>query len=145
MGLKVRDAQGVVSKLEGMGYTVTDANGYLSVCQGDTVMNVGQLLQSFFEKNPADFYGHAGEIRYKSDIPQDAKSKFIAEHGFAAWNALPANEKSPGAVNVVKPTIVSTELTQAQWLTLTPAEKSAAIAGWGKGAVGICQKIMARR
>jgi hypothetical protein len=145
MGLKVRSAPAIVEILKAKGVEVSDTNGFLSLRQGSTEFNVAECLQAVFKQNPEQFYGHAGEVKFKSDVPQDAKVAYIAKFGYAAWAALPANDKSPGAASVIHPTIVSTELTKAQWMTLTSSEKCEAIAGWGKDALPNVEHIMARQ
>jgi hypothetical protein len=146
MGLKTRSAPAIVDLLKAKGVEASDTNGFLSLRQGSTEFNVAECLQAVFKQNPEMFYGHSGEVRYRSDVKDDAaKVKLIREKGYAFWAALPANERSPGAVDVVNPTIISTELTMSQWMTLTPSEKSQAISGWGKDSLANVQRIMARR
>jgi hypothetical protein len=145
LGLKPRSVATIIEKLKGMGIECSDADGFLAMTQGSTPLNVAQVLQSYFQKHPADFVGHVGEIRYKSDVPQDAKVAFIREHGYQAWAALPVNENSPTAKNVMKPVVASTEMTRTQWMQLTAKEKTEAIANWGRSAVATVEGIMARK
>jgi hypothetical protein len=147
MNLKPRSAQAIVEHIKSKGFEVSDEGGFLSVTQGaeKTQMNVASILQACFKQVPEQFYGHSGEVRYKSDVlDNQAKVQYINDHGYAAWAALPVNENSPSARNVIKPTIVSTELTRNEWLTLTPAEKSEAISGWGKDGLANVSAICAR-
>ncbi len=146
IGLKCRNAQSILTNLEtNFQVKASTEGGFLSLDQNGQQANVGQVLQAYVKKFPEHFVGHSGEVRYKSDVPADAKVTFIRDHGFSAWEALPASATSPGAQHVVKPTIVSTQLTQAQWLTLTPSERSQAISGWGKDGASNVAAIMARR
>lgn len=145
LGLKVRSASAVVEALKSKGVECNMTDGLLTMKQGSTQFNVAEVLQSSFKQHPELFVGHAGEVRFKSDVPQDAKVAWIRDNGYERWAALPATDKSPGAVNVIKPTIISTELTTKEWMTLTPAEKTEAIAGWGTEGRKNVEKIMARR
>lgn len=145
IGLKVRDPQIVIDRLKAKGLAVSDTDGFLSISQGDTQMNVGQILQACLKQHPEDFVGHSGEIRFKSDIAKDAKVAWIKEHGLAAFEQLPANEKSPGAKNVLQPVILSEQMKAAEWLRLTRSEKIAAIAAWGKESTAIVERILARK
>ncbi len=121
-------------------------NGFLSLKQGSTDMDVAKLTQSYFKKYPADFVGHVGEVNFKSDVQDnEAKMRLIKERGFDWWNALPANDKSPTAKHVVKPVIVSTQMKRDEWLQLTPDEKTNAISQWGASAQETVGRIMARR
>lgn len=147
MGLKVRSASQVLEKLQADGYVATVADGFLAVSQTGTQMNLPTLLQSYFKKHPADFVGHSGEIKYKSDLGDDseAKSKIIADKGYAFWAALPATPNSPTAKDVLKPVVASTQMKRSEWLQLTPAEKSDAISSWGSSALRTVEEIQARR
>ncbi len=146
MGLKPRSAADIVTTLKAKGIELSDVGGFLALSQGSTQFNVAEVLQATFKQHPELFVGHSGEIRYKSDVKDTAaKVKIIREKGLDYWNALPANANSPTAKNVVSPTIASTEMTKAQWLTLTLGEKTAAIAGWGNDAQVNIERIMARR
>jgi hypothetical protein len=114
IGLKPRSASAIIEHWKAKGIEASDANGFLSASQGSTQFNIAELLQATLKQNPEFFVGHAGEVRYKSDVPQDAKVAYITAHGYEAWAALPVNENSPTAKNVVKPTVISTQLTRAQ-------------------------------
>ena len=145
IGLKVRNPQTIVDNLKVKGIDLSDAGGFLSARQGSTEFNVGELLQGYFKQYPADFVGHSGEVKYRSDVlDTKAKVKYINDHGYAAWAALPANPQSPYA-QVVTPAIPSTKMTRKDWLSLTISERSAAIASWGKDAVKTVGEIMNRR
>ena len=147
MGLKCRDAQQIMTTLkESHQVEVDDSEGFLSLKQNGADVNPATVLQAYFKQHPADFVGHSGEIRYKSDVKDDkAKVALIRERGIDYWSALPATENSPTAKNVVKPAIVSTQMKRAEWLQLTPKEKTAAITSWGDRALSIVSEIQARR
>lgn len=148
MGLKPRSAQSIIDTLKSKGVEATDSNGFLSLSQGSTQFNVAEALQATFKQHPELFHGHSGEICYKSDIPAGdvaARTKYINDFGYDAWAALPANEKSPTAKNVVKAAIASTEMTRKEWLDLTIPERSQAIGSWGQDGPRIVGEIMNRR
>jgi len=147
MGLKVRDAATVLSTLESQHQCkVSDEGGFLSIEQNGQQVNIPTILQAYLKQHPADFVGHVGEVRYKSDVPDDkAKVALIREKGIDWWAALPATKDSPTAKDVVKPVIASTQMKRSEWLQLTPKEKTAAIASWEDKAIAIVQEINARR
>jgi hypothetical protein len=147
MGLKARDANEVITTLRDK-YQIeaSDADGFLNLEQNGAPANIATVLQSYFKNHPDQFVGHAGEIRYKADCKDNAtKVKFIRDHGYEAWAALPATENSPEAKNVLKPVILSTEMKAKEWLQLTPKERIAGISAWGDKAIHNVEKIMARK
>lgn len=147
MGLKPRSAQAIAEHIRSKGFEVSDENGYLEVTQGaeKTQMNVAQILQAAFKQRPELFVGHSGTVRYKSDVlDTEAKCSLIREKGYEFWANLPISADSPSAKHVIKPTIVSTELTRKEWMTLTPAEKTEAISGWGADGLANVSAICAR-
>jgi hypothetical protein len=148
LGLKPRSASQILETLKaesGVEANITD--GFLSLSQTGTELNVSVALQSYFKKHPEQFHGYAGEIKYKSDLGNDlaAKARLVADKGYAWWEALPATSNSPNAQHTIHPIIASTQMTQKEWKQLTPAERSAAISSWGSDALHTVEVIMARR
>jgi hypothetical protein len=144
-GLKPKDATAVLAKLESeFGVTASVEGGMLTLKQGDTVFSVGQMLQSYAAKFPREFYGGAGQVTFKSDLTGDnqAKMKFINEHGLDAWAALPLNEQSPGAQHVTTDAIPSAAMRASDYRRLSTREKSKLC-----GEIGVkgIEKICARR
>src|SRR5260370_10439613 len=96
-GSKPKDVAEIIAKLESeQGVICTVEGGLLAMSQNGQPASVGNVLAAFKAKNERSFFGGAGQVNFKDDLAGDtaAKSRFIAEHGFAAWNALPLNEKS---------------------------------------------------
>jgi hypothetical protein len=147
MGLKPRAASKIIEDMKALGFEFSTEEGFLSVSQTGTQHNPATVLSSYFKQHPEQFHGHAGEIKFKSDLGNDsaAKSRWISEHGFQAWNDLPATPNSPTAKNTITPVIASTEMTQKEWKQLTASERSAAISSWGADALHNVEVIMARR
>jgi hypothetical protein len=118
--------------------------GLLTIKQTGTMLSAGSILSAYRQKYPRDFFGESGEVRYKSDLQGDnaAKTRFIREHGFAAWDALPFDEKSPGAKNVVTDAIPSAMMRRSDYQRLSLTEK-ATLAG-EIGAAGI-EQILGRK
>jgi hypothetical protein len=99
-GAKPRDISAILSKLTSdFQVEASVAGGLLNMTQGGIPVSVGTIISSYRQKFPRDFYGEAGEVRFKSDLKGDlaAKSRWIREHSLAEWDALPFDEKSPGA------------------------------------------------
>jgi hypothetical protein len=119
------------------------SSGMLKLAQGDVVMDIGAAMQTYRARHPADFYGNT-DVNFKDDLidDQDGKIKFIREHGLAAWAALPANAKSPGAVHVKTAAIPSSHMKRAEYLRLSLEEKSKLAAEIGHQGIGV---IMARK
>jgi hypothetical protein len=84
------------------------------------------MLQAYCAKYPREFYGSAGSVNFKSDLAGDtaAKQRFIREHGFEAWNALPFDSKSPSAQRVVTGVIPHIGMKRSEYAQLSLAEKS---------------------
>ena len=144
-GCKPKDTAAILARLQTeYGVTASVSNGLLKLEQTGTVMDVGASLATYKQKYPRDFYGEAGTVNFKSDLAGDpaAKSRFIAEHGIAEWEALPFDAKSPGANKVVTDAIPLASMTCAEYMRLSVAEKSK-LAG-EIGAAGI-ERIMARK
>ena len=147
MGLKCRDAQAIESALkEHYQVTCSDTDGFLEMAQNDAPVTIATVLKSFYQKHPECFVGYVGAPSFKSDLlDREAKTRFIREHGLAAWDALPATPNSPTSKYIVKPILPSSEMKQAEWLQLTPKERCAAITAWGGKAVQTVERIMSRR
>jgi len=144
-GSKPKDVAGILSKLASdYQCEASVEGGLLTLKQGGVPASVGNIVAAYREKHPRDFYGEAGEVRYKSDLAGDiaAKARFIAERGISVWDALPANEKSPGAQNVTNEVIPHAGMKAAEYARLSRAEK-AKLAG-EIGPRGI-ERILARR
>lgn len=144
-GHKAKDVPAVLAKLkEQYGVDASISSGMLKLSQGETVMDIGAAIDTFREKNPRDFYGSTGDVTFKEDIADDTSAKvaYIKEHGYAAWAALPLNEKSLGAQNAVRNAIPSGHMTRQQYLLLTVAEKTKLASELGPDGIG---RIMARR
>jgi len=144
-GLKPKDASAILSKLESeFGVAASIEGGMLTLKQGDTIFSVGQMLQSYSQKFPRDFYGSAGTVNFKDDLAGDnaAKVRFIRENGLPAWDALPVNEKSAGARRVVTDQIPHAGMKRSEYQRLSLSEKSK-LSG-EIGPVGI-ERILARK
>jgi len=142
---KPKDVAEIISKLEAEhGVVCAVEGGLLTMTQNGAAASVGTLLAAFKSKNERAFFGGAGQVNFKDDLAGDtaAKSRFIAEHGFAAWNALPLNEKSAGAQHVTNATIPHAGMKRSEYQRLTVAEKSK-LAG-EVGAKGI-DRILGRK
>jgi hypothetical protein len=143
--LKPKDVSAVIAKLETeFGVVASVVGNMLELKQGSTVFSTGTMLQSYCQKFPREFFGSAGSVNYKSDLAGDneAKMRFIREHGFPAWNDLPLNEKSPTARHVVTGTIPSAAMKRSEYATLSLSEKSK-LAG-ELGPTGI-ERILSRK
>jgi hypothetical protein len=143
-GSKPKDVSDILAKLEA-NHQVTCgvAGGLLSMVQNGQPVSVGTVLAAYKEKNPRDFFGGAGTVNFKDDLQGDnlAKSRYITEHGFDSWNALPLNEKSAGGRNVTTDAIPHAGMKSKDYARLTGAEKSKLISEIGYKGV---QKILAR-
>ena len=106
-------------------------------------MDVGAAMETYRKKHPADFYGNTTDINFKDDLKddQDGKVKFISERGYQAWAALPLNERSMGAANVVNGTIPSSFMRRSEYLKLSLGEKTKLASEIGAAGIG---RIMAR-
>lgn len=126
-GCKPRDITAILSKLQTeFGVTASVAGGMLELKQGDTVFSVGTMLSSYRTKYPREFYGEAGSVNFKDDLAGDtaAKTRFIQEHGYDKWAALPLNAKSAGGQHVTTDQIPHAGMRRAEYLRLTVSEKS---------------------
>lgn len=143
-GAKPKDVAAILTKLASDGYEFSVEGGLLSATHTGSPINVGTLLQAYRQKHPRDFYGEAGEVRFKSDLAGDiaAKTRWIREHGIAAWDALPVNEKSPGAVNVITEVIPHSGMSAKEYSRLSLAEKAKLAGEIGPRGV---ERILARR
>ena len=144
VGAKPKNPADIIAKLEAEGYVLTVEGGLLSATHTGTPMNAGTLLQAYRQKNPRDFFGEAGGVRFKSDLAGDnaAKSRWIREHSFAEWEALPYDEKSLTARNVKDATIAHAGMRAAEYARLSLAEKAKLASEIG--AKGI-ERILTRR
>jgi|ERR1017187_10150282 hypothetical protein len=146
LGLKPRSAQTIIAHWKSKGIETSDEGGFLSLSQNGNQFDVAQALQSTFKQNPELFVGHAGEVRFRSDILDTAaKVEYVRKFGLAQFAALPATKDSPGAGAVLAPTIASTEMDFKSWLTLTSEEKTAAIKSWGVNGRKNVEVICARK
>jgi hypothetical protein len=144
-GSKPKDITAIISKLASdFQVECSVEGGMLTMKQGGAIASVGTILSAYKAKYPREFFGEAGSVNFKDDLQGDtaAKSRFIAEHGFDAWNRLPLNEKSAGGQNVPNATIPHAGMKAKEYARLTIAEKSK-LAG-EVGAKGIDQ-ILGRR
>jgi hypothetical protein len=144
-GSKPKDAAAIVAKLESEhGVVCSVEGGLLTMTQNGQPASVGTVLAAFKTKNPRDFYGEAGAVNFKDDLAGDtaAKVRWISEHSFESWNALPLNEKSVGAQHVVTNAIPHIGMKRSDYLRLTVAEKTK-LAG-EVGAKGI-DRILGRK
>lgn len=144
-GAKPKDVAAIITKLKADHQVeLSVEGGILTAHQGGTLANIGTIIGAYRQKNPREFYGEAGSVSFKDDLAGDnaAKSRFISEHGFAAWEALPLNAKSPGANRVVTDAIPSEAMKAKDYARLSIPEKSK-LAG-EIGAAGI-ERILARR
>ena len=144
-GSKPKDVAEIITKLEAEhGVVCAVEGGLLTMTQNGAPASVGTVLAAFKAKNERAFFGGAGQINFKDDLAGDtaAKSRYIAEHGFDAWNALPLNEKSAGAQHVTNATIPHAGMKRSEYQRLTVAEKSK-LAG-EVGAKGI-DRILSRK
>ncbi|MCU1271134.1 MAG: hypothetical protein JWN74_2428 [Acidobacteriaceae bacterium] len=144
-GAKPKDIAAIISKLKSEHQVeLSVEGGLLTAHQGGALANLGTIIAAYRQKNPREFYGESGSVNFKDDLAGDtsAKSRFIAEHGFDAWNNLPLNEKSPGANRVVTDAIPSEAMKAKDYARLSVAEKSK-LAG-EIGAAGI-ERILSRR
>ena len=144
-GAKPRDVAAIVRKLQSDHQVeLSVEGGLLTAKQGASLANLGTIIGAYRQKYPRDFYGEAGAVNYKDDLKDDlaAKSRYISENGFGAWEALPLNEKSAGANRVVTDAIPSEMMSAKEYTRLSTAEK-AKLAG-EIGTAGI-ERILARR
>jgi hypothetical protein len=143
-GLKPKDVTAILGRLETeFNVSAIASGGLLCLNQGEQSMNVGQVLQAYSSKYPRDFYGAAGDVRFKSDLMGDtvAKMRFISEHGFDAWDSLPFNENSPKAHTVVGGVIPHVGMKRAEYLQLSRSERIELIREIGASGI---ERIMAR-
>jgi hypothetical protein len=125
-GSKPKDVAAILNRLASdFGVEASVDGGLLCLKQNGSPASVGAILAAYRQKFPRDFFGEAGAVNFKSDLQGDtaAKLKFIREHGLPAWDALPANENSPGAANVVTDAIPSAGMKRAEYQRLSTAEK----------------------
>jgi len=144
-GLKPKDVAAILTKLQTeFGVTASVEGGMLELRQGSTVFSVGTMLQSYAQKYPREFFGSAGEVRFKEDLAGDlaAKTRFIKERGLDAWEALPLNAQSLSAQRVVTDQLPHVGMKRAEFLRLSLSERSKFAGEWGEKAIG---QIMARR
>jgi hypothetical protein len=144
-GSKPKDIAGIIARLKiEFQVELSVEGGLLTAHQGGVLANLGTIIAAYRQKFPREFYGEAGSINYKDDLAGDvsAKTKFISQHGYDAWAALPLNEQSASARNTPTDAIPSAFMKAAEYKRLTVAEKTK-LAG-EIGAVGI-GKILTRR
>ncbi len=144
-GCKPKDVAAILNQLASEFHVECSVEGgLLTMKQTGTLLNVGTVLAAYRQKNPRAFFGESGEVLYKDDLAGDnaAKSRFIAEHGFEAWQALPLNAKSAGAQHVITDVIPSAAMKRSEYLRLSLAEKSKLCGEIG--ATGI-DKILSRK
>ena len=144
-GLKPKDAAAILTKLSAdHAVEFSTDGGILGATQTGTHLQIGTLLKAYAEKNPRDFYGQAGEVRTKSDLAgdQSAKVRYISEHGFDAWQALPFNEQSSTAKYATTDQVPHSGITAAEYARLTVGEKAKLSGEIGHVGIG---KILNRR
>ena len=124
------------------------SHGYLALTQSDGNAAVPSSACETLRREHPEFFA-ADATRDKVSCKQDlergtqtdiykAKSAYIAQHGLAAWEALPKTKDEA----VRKSAPVSLDMTRAEYLALTLSER-ARFAG-AVGAEGV-SRIMARR
>ena len=131
-------------KSKGVNVSVSDS-GYLELSQAGTQMVLSQAFETLRKDNPTwfvsdprrdaissrqDFHGSASEVA-------GAKSAWIAKHGIAAWEALPATREQAE----LRSAVPSASMSKKEYLSLTFSER-AQLAGL-LGGDGIA-RIMAR-
>ncbi len=144
-GCKPKDAAAILNQLAtDFQVECSVEGGLLTMTQTGTPLSVGTVLAAYRQKNPRAFYGESGSVNFKDDLAGDiaAKTRFISEHGYQVWAALPLNEKSAGARNVVTDAIPSASMKRAEYMRLTVKEKTKLCAEIGAAGIG---KIMSRR
>ena len=144
-GAKPKDVAAIIRKLQSDHQVELSVDGgLLTAKQGGAVASLGTIIGAYRQKYPRDFYGEAGEVRFKDDLKGDnsAKSRFIAENGLTAWEALPLNEKSAGATHVITDAIPSEAMTAKEYARLSIAEKTKLAGEVGPAGIG---RILARR
>jgi len=144
-GAKPKNVAAIIGKLKAEHQVeLSVEGGLLTAHQSGTLANVGTIIAAYRQKNPREFYGEAGEVRFKDDLARDtaAKTRFIKEHGYEAWANLPLNEKSAGANRVVTDAIPSEAMTAKDYARLSIAEKTKLAGEVGPSGI---ERILSRR
>jgi hypothetical protein len=125
----------ILQALEAMGVQCSVEDGFLVMTQGATPMHTALALKTFASK-PENARFFILEGSHPSTWSTSSKTKYIAEHGADAYAKLLHQPKEAGIG------VMSLDLTRAQYLSLTRAEKQAFIAAYGAEGVG---RVMARK
>jgi hypothetical protein len=144
-GSKPKDITAIIRKLASdFQVECSVEGGMLTMKQGGVIASVGTILSAYKAKYPREFFGEAGSVSYKSDLAGDnaAKVRWINEHSFDEWNALPLNANSAGSQHVVTDQIPHAGMKRSEYQRLSLSEKSK-LAG-EVGAKGI-DAILSRR
>ena len=125
----------IVAALEAMGVSVAVEDGFLVMSQSGTPLHTSLSLKTFASK-PEHAKYFILEGSHPSAWSTSTKSRYIKDHGLAAYERLLRQPKEHGIGTL------SLDLTRAQYLSLTMAEKQAFIAAYGVEGV---QRVMARK